>query len=481
MLEKNILDTPHSNKQEQTPIMKLSPLTAISPVDGRYGSKTAGLREIFSEYGLIHYRVQVEVRWLQALATNQEISEVPSLSKSADLFLDQIVKGFSLEDAERVKDIEKTTNHDVKAVEYFLKEKIADNTELASIQEFIHFACTSEDINNLAYGLMLSTALEQYILPELDQVINAIQQLADEHAEQAMLSRTHGQTASPTTLGKEMANVVFRLHRQRQQVADVPVLGKINGAVGNYNAHLSAYPTLDWDAFAENFVTGLGLSFNPYTTQIEPHDYVAELFHSLSRFNTVLIDFSRDIWGYVSLGYFKQKTIAGEIGSSTMPHKVNPIDFENAEGNLGIANALFDHLGSKLPISRWQRDLTDSTVLRNLGVGIGHTTIANQSLLKGISKLEVNPARIAADLDAAWEVLAEPVQTVMRRYGIENPYEKLKEMTRGQQVTQVMIHEFVSKLEIPESAKQILLDLSPASYIGNATLQAGLLKNKMGE
>ncbi len=461
--------------------MKLSPLTAISPVDGRYGSKTAGLREIFSEYGLIRYRVQVEVRWLQALAANQEISEVPSLSKSADLFLNQIVEGFSLEDAERVKGIEKTTNHDVKAVEYFLKEKIADNAELASIQEFIHFACTSEDINNLAYGLMLSAALEQYILPELDQVINAIQQLADEHAEQPMLSRTHGQTASPTTLGKEMANVAFRLHRQRQQVASVPIFGKINGAVGNYNAHLSAYPMLDWVAFAENFVTSLGLSFNPYTTQIEPHDYVAELFHSLSRFNTVLIDFSRDIWGYVSLGYFKQKTITGEIGSSTMPHKVNPIDFENAEGNLGIANALFDHLSSKLPISRWQRDLTDSTVLRNLGVGIGHTTIANQSLLKGISKLEVNPARIAADLNAAWEVLAEPVQTVMRRYGIENPYEKLKEMTRGQQVTQAMIHEFVRKLEIPESAKQILLDLSPASYIGNATLQAGLLKNKMDE
>ena len=452
--------------------MELSPLTATSPVDGRYAGKTAPLRPIFSEYGLIHYRVQVEVRWLQALAREAAIAEVPPFSAEADAHLDAIVSEFSPADAQRVKDIERETNHDVKAVEYFLKEKIASRPELAAVSEFIHFACTSEDINNLAYAMMLRDGRNQVLLPAMERLVSAIRQLAHAHADAAMLARTHGQPASPTTMGKEMANVVVRLQRQRQQFAAVEILGKINGAVGNYNAHLSAYPDVDWPAFARDFVTGLGLTWNPHTTQIEPHDYIAEFFDALARFNTVLIDFDRDLWTYISLNYFRQKTVAGEVGSSTMPHKVNPIDFENSEGNLGLANAVFDHLTRKLPISRLQRDLTDSTVLRNLGVGIAHSLIAWESTLKGIGKLELNAAALAADLDANWEVLAEPIQTVMRRYGIEKPYEKLKELTRGQRVDAAAMQAFVEKLDLPAEAKQTLMALTPASYIGNAAAQA---------
>jgi len=448
--------------------MELTSLTAISPIDGRYGNKTADLRTIFSEYGLIKHRVLVEVRWLQMLAAQTEISEVPALSQHANDILNRIAEQFSIEDAQRVKHIESTTNHDVKAVEYFLKEKITGNTELEAISEFIHFACTSEDINNLAYALMLREARTQSTLPMMDELIDAITQLAHDNADQPMLSRTHGQTASPTTLGKEMANVAHRLRRQREQFKGIEILGKINGATGNYNAHLSAYPDLDWPALAEKFITDLGLDWNPYTTQIEPHDYIAEIFDAQARFNTILIDYCRDVWGYISLGYFKQRTIAGEIGSSTMPHKVNPIDFENAEGNLGMANALFNHLATKLPISRWQRDLTDSTVLRNLGIGCAHSVISYQSCLKGISKLETNPDKLLADLDAAWEVLAEPIQTVMRRYDIENPYEKLKEMTRGTKVDQQSIQKFIGTLDIPEQAKQQLLKMTPMSYTGDA-------------
>jgi adenylosuccinate lyase len=453
--------------------MELSSLTAISPVDGRYGSKTEELRPIFSEYGLIRHRVLVEIRWLQALAAHPGIREVPPLGEHANNILNAIADNFSIEDAQRVKNIERTTNHDVKAVEYLLKEKIAGNQELEAVSEFIHFACTSEDINNLSHALMLREARGQALLPQMDEVIAAIRQLAHAHADLPMLSRTHGQPATPTTLGKEMANVVYRLRRQRDQIAAVAILGKINGAVGNYNAHLAAYPELDWPSLAQQFVENLGLTWNPYTTQIEPHDYMAELFDATARFNTILIDFCRDVWSYISLGHFRQKTIAGEVGSSTMPHKVNPIDFENAEGNLGIANALFGHLASKLPISRWQRDLTDSTVIRNLGVGFAHTTIALQSILKGISKLEANRENLQADLDANWEVLAEPIQTVMRRYGIEKPYEKLKELTRGQRITQGELRAFVERLELPEEAKQALYLLTPATYTGNATDQAG--------
>ncbi len=452
--------------------MELSTLTAISPVDGRYGGKTADLQPIFSEYGLIRHRVLVEVRWLQALAELEQIAEVPPLSEHANNILNNIIENFSEEDAHRVKNIERTTNHDVKAVEYFLKEKIAGNQELEAIGEFIHFACTSEDINNLSHALMLREGRGQVLIPQIDDVIHALQRMAHDLADLPMLSRTHGQPASPTTLGKEIANVVFRLRRQRDQIASVPMLGKINGAVGNYNAHLSAYPDVDWPAFAQQFVESLGLTFNPYTIQIEPHDYMAELFDAVARFNTILIDFSRDVWSYISIGHFKQKTVAGEVGSSTMPHKVNPIDFENAEGNLGIANALFGHLAAKLPISRWQRDLTDSTVIRNLGVGFGHTSIALQSLMKGIGKLEADSHSLAADLDANWEVLAEPIQTVMRRYGIEKPYEKLKELTRGHRITQADLLTFVDGLEIPDEAKQALRDLTPASYTGNAKTQA---------
>ena len=442
-------------------------LTAISPIDGRYGNKVDALRPIFSEYGLIRYRVEVEVRWLQALAAQAEIIEVPAFSDEAHKILNAIVSEFSEADAEAVKNIEKTTNHDVKAVEYFLKQKIQHNAELTAVNEFIHFACTSEDINNLSYALMLKDG-RSLILAEIDACISAIQKLAIASAEQAMLSRTHGQSATPTTTGKEFANVVARMQRQRQQLAQVELLGKINGAVGNYNAHVVAYPALDWPKFAQGFVESLGLTFNPYTIQIEPHDYMAEYFHALSRFNTILIDFNRDVWGYISLGYFKQRTIAGEVGSSTMPHKVNPIDFENSEGNLGLANAILGFLSDKLPVSRWQRDLTDSTVLRNIGVGIAHTSIAIQSSLKGMSKLEINPAALNADLDQNWEVLAEPIQTVMRRYGIEKPYEKLKELTRGQRVTGDGMREFVAKLDIPEAAKQELLALTPHTYTGYA-------------
>jgi adenylosuccinate lyase len=442
-------------------------LTAISPIDGRYAGKVDTLRPIFSEYGLIRYRVEVEVRWLQALAAETKIVEVPALSADAITVLNGIVSNFSEADAQAVKDIEKTTNHDVKAVEYFLKEKIKGNAELHAVNEFIHFACTSEDINNLSYALMLKEG-RSLILAEIDATIDAIKQLALDSAEQPMLSRTHGQSATPTTVGKEFANVVARMQRQREQLAKVELLGKINGAVGNYNAHSVAYPDVNWAVFAQNFVESLGLTFNPYTIQIEPHDYMAEFFHALSRFNTILLDFDRDVWGYISLGYFKQRTIAGEVGSSTMPHKVNPIDFENSEGNLGLANAIFGFLADKLPVSRWQRDLTDSTVLRNIGVGIAHTSIAIQSTLKGISKLEINPALIDQDLDQNWEVLAEPIQTVMRRYGIEKPYEKLKELTRGQRVTGEGMRAFVENLEIPSQAKAELMALTPHSYTGYA-------------
>jgi len=452
--------------------MELTSLTAISPVDGRYGSKSANLRPIFSEYGLIRHRVMVEVRWLQALANNSAITEVPPLSETANRILNEITDNFSEQDAQRVKEIERTTNHDVKAVEYLLKEKIAGNQELEAISEFIHFACTSEDINNLSHALMLREGRSKVLLPLMDDIINAIKQLAHNHAEQPMLSRTHGQPASPTTIGKEMANVVYRLQRQRDQIAAVPMLGKFNGAVGNYNAHLSAYPEYDWQSFSKQFIESLGLDWNPYTIQIEPHDYMAELFDGMARFNTIMIDFCRDIWSYISIGFFKQKTIAGEIGSSTMPHKVNPIDFENGEGNFGIANAIFGHLAAKLPISRWQRDLTDSTVLRSLGVGIAHTTIALQSVQKGISKLEINSEKMLADLDDNWEVLAEPIQTVMRRYGIEKPYEKLKELTRGQRIKAADLQLFIENLEIPDEAKAALKEMTPMNYIGNAIDQA---------
>ena len=452
--------------------MKLSALTALSPVDGRYAGKTSALRQFFSEYGLIKHRVLVEIRWLQALSQHAEITEVPEFSKNANNTLEAILNDFNEDDAQRVKDIEKTTNHDVKAVEYYLKEKIADNQELNAVSEFIHFACTSEDINNLSHALMLKGGRDEVLLKEIDQLSDAIKALAHDYADIPLLCRTHGQPASPSTLGKEMANVVYRLQRQRKQIEQVEILGKINGAVGNYNAHMSAYPNLDWTKFAKDFVESLGITFNPYTIQIEPHDYIAELFDATARFNTIVIDFCRDIWSYISIGYFKQKVIAGEVGSSTMPHKVNPIDFENAEGNMGMANAMMVHLSQKLPISRWQRDLTDSTVLRTLGVSLGHTSIGIQSTLKGISKLEVNEAAIAADLDNNWEVLAEPIQTVMRRYGIEKPYEKLKELTRGQRINAEIISEFIQTLDIPQDAKDQLLKMTPATYIGNAVEQA---------
>ena len=452
--------------------MELTALTAISPVDGRYGSKVSVFRSIFSEYGLIRNRVTVEIRWLQKLAAHPAITEVPAFSAEANAFLDKLVSEFSLADAERIKEIERTTNHDVKAVEYLIKEKIADVPELHAVTEFVHFACTSEDINNLSHGLMLREGLDHGLLPAMDNLVEKLAELAREHAEQPMLSRTHGQTASPTTVGKELANVVYRLRRQLMQIREVEIMGKINGAVGNYNAHLSAYPDVDWAANAEEFIESLGLDWNPYTTQIEPHDYIAELYDAIARFNTILIDLDRDIWGYISLGYFKQKTVAGEIGSSTMLHKVNPIDFENSEGNLGIANALFGHLSAKLPISRWQRDLTDSTVLRNLGVGFAHSLIAYEATLKGLGKLEINPARLNEDLNNAWEVLAEPIQTVMRRYNIEKPYEKLKDLTRGKAMTPEVIKNFVETLEIPEQAKAELRALTPDNYIGNAIDQA---------
>jgi adenylosuccinate lyase len=452
--------------------MELSALSALSPVDGRYGTKTHALRPYFSEYGLINSRVIVEIRWLQQLAANPYIKEVASLSDTANKVLDNIINNFDESQATLVKGIEATTNHDVKAVEYYIKQQFAGNSELEAISEYVHFACTSEDINNLSHALMLKQGLEFVMLPEMKEVLEQIKQLAHTHHDQPMLSRTHGQTASPSTMGKEMANVAARLERQIKQIEAVELLGKINGAVGNYNAHISAYPEIDWQAFAKQFVESLGLTWNPYTTQIEPHDYIAELYDAIARYNTILIDFDRDVWGYISMGFFKQKTVAGEIGSSTMPHKVNPIDFENSEGNLGIANAIMQHLAAKLPISRWQRDLTDSTVLRNLGVGLAHSMIAYQATLKGISKLEINSQRLAEDLDNAWEVLAEPIQTVMRRYGIEKPYEKLKELTRGKDIDADTIAAFIDGLDMPQEAKDSLKALSPASYIGNAVEQA---------
>lgn len=453
--------------------MQLTSLTAVSPVDGRYGSRTSALRPIFSEYGLIRNRVLVEVRWLQRLAAHAGVTEVAPFSDTANAALNELAENFQLEHAERVKEFERTTNHDVKAVEYLLKEQAQKLPELAKVTEFIHFACTSEDINNLSHALMLREGRDDVLLPLMRKLAESLRALSVEFADVPMLSRTHGQPASPTTLGKEFANVVYRLERQIAQTAAIPLLGKINGAVGNYNAHISAYPEIDWEANARDFIEGdLGLTFNPYTTQIEPHDYIAELFDAVARFNTILIDFDRDVWGYISLGYFKQKTVAGEIGSSTMPHKVNPIDFENSEGNLGIANAIFQHLASKLPISRWQRDLTDSTVLRNLGVGMAHSVIAYEATLKGVSKLELNAAKIAEDLDNCWEVLAEPVQTVMRRYGIENPYEKLKDLTRGKGISAAALQTFIETLDLPEEAKVQLRALTPANYIGNAGAQA---------
>lgn len=452
--------------------MSISTLTAISPVDGRYRNKTEALAAYFSEYALIRYRVVVEIRWLQQLAAHPGISEAPPVSDAGHEVLENIIKNFSQADAERVKAIESTTNHDVKAVEYFIKEKIADHPDLKQQTEFVHFACTSEDINNLSYALMLRDGRDLAMLPVMHQLVDRLREMAHDTANQPMLSRTHGQTASPTTVGKEIANVVYRLERQLTQFADSPVLGKINGAVGNYNAHLSAYPDVDWQTNAQAFVEKLGLGWNPYTTQIEPHDYIAEMFAACCRFNTILIDLDRDIWGYISLGYFKQRTIAGEVGSSTMPHKVNPIDFENSEGNLGIANAIMQHLAEKLPISRWQRDLTDSTVLRTVGTGFAHSLIAYHASLKGLSKLSMNPERLAADLDAAWEILAEPIQTVMRRYGVEKPYEKLKELTRGQTINESVLTQFINSLDIPEEARKELRALRPETYIGNATAQA---------
>ncbi len=448
--------------------MQLNALTALSPIDGRYQDKASALRPIFSEFGLLKFRVTVEVRWLQKLASHAQINEVSALSKEANDYLNHIVENFSLEDAVRIKAIERTTNHDVKAVEYFLKEKSEALPELAQISEFIHFACTSEDINNTSHALMLKTAREEVLLPEWKKVIDAVVELANRYKDIPLLSRTHGQPASPTTIGKEMANVAYRLKRQYKQLENLEILAKINGAVGNYNAHLSAYPEIDWHAFSQEFVESLGVTWNPYTTQIEPHDYIAEYFDCVARFNTIVIDFDRDMWGYIALNHFKQRTVAGEIGSSTMPHKVNPIDFENSEGNLGLANAVMSHLGQKLPISRWQRDLTDSTVLRNLGVGLGYALIAYASTLKGISKLEVNEQHLRDELDQNWEVLAEPIQTVMRRYGIEKPYEKLKELTRGKRVDGEAMRQFIDGLALPQAEKDRLKQMTPASYIGYA-------------
>ena len=447
--------------------MTFDNLTSISPIDGRYSDKTSPLKAIFSEFGLIKYRLLVEVRWLEAMSNNQLISEVPKFSPQSNAALLAIADNFSLEDAKSIKEIERTTNHDVKAVEYFLKEKVSSIPELQKVSEFIHFACTSEDINNLSHALMLENG-RLVLLEEMNATLSLITKLAKDNAEVAMLSRTHGQTASPTTLGKEMANFSYRLSRQIDQLSAVQIMGKFNGAVGNFNAHVSAYPEIDWQNVSKDFIEKLGINFAPYSSQIESHDYIAEYFHALNRFNTILIDFCRDIWGYISLGYFTQKTIEGEIGSSTMPHKVNPIDFENAEGNLGLAIAVGDHFATKLPISRWQRDLTDSTVLRNLGVSCAHSLISYASICKGIGKLEINESKITEDLDKAWEVLAEPIQTVMRRYGVENPYEKLKDLTRGKQIDSKIIDDFINTLEIPAEAKEELRKLTPMNYIGNA-------------
>jgi adenylosuccinate lyase len=447
--------------------MTFDTLTSISPIDGRYGDKTGPLKSIFSEFGLIKYRVLVEVRWLQAISMNSQISEVPEFSSESNAVLSSITNNFSLEDAKAIKEIEKTTNHDVKAVEYFLKEKVSAVPELHNASEFIHFACTSEDINNLSHALMLEDGRE-VLLNEMRKALNLISDLAKDNADIAMLSRTHGQTASPTTIGKEMANFSYRLMRQIEQLNNVQIMGKFNGAVGNFNAHLSAYPEIDWPHVSKDFIESLGINYSPYSSQIESHDYIAEYFHALNRFNTIMIDFCRDVWGYISLGYFTQKTIEGEIGSSTMPHKVNPIDFENAEGNLGLAIAIGEHFATKLPVSRWQRDLSDSTVLRNLGVGCAHSLISYASITKGILKLEVNESKLMADLNEAWEVLAEPIQTVMRRYGVENPYEKLKSLTRGKTIDAKILADFISSLEIPQEAKEELLKLTPSNYIGEA-------------
>jgi len=449
--------------------MALTPLTALSPLDGRYAGKVEPLRRHFSELGLIGYRIRIEVEWLKALAAERAIKEVPAFSAATLRQLDAIVLKFSEADGAAVKAIEARTNHDVKAIEYFLKDKLDANAEVARVAEFIHFACTSEDINNLCHALMLKAARDEVMLPALVQIIDRLAALAHQLADAAMLAHTHGQPASPTTLGKELANVVARLRRARDRIAAVRLLGKINGAVGNYNAHLAAYPGVDWEKFARRVVESLGLEFNPYTIQIEPHDAIAELFDAFARANTILLDFDRDVWGYISLGYFTQKTKAGEVGSSTMPHKVNPIDFENSEGNLGLANALLRHMSDKLPVSRWQRDLTDSTVLRNMGVALGHTLLAYDSCLKGLGKLEANRAKLAADLDSNWDVLAEPIQTVMRRYGVASAYEQLKDLTRGKGgITRASLHAFIKTLAIPAAEKKRLLALTPATYIGKA-------------
>ncbi len=448
--------------------MSLSALSALSPLDGRYASKTDALRPLLSEAGFMHHRVKVEISWLIALS-EAGFAELRPFAAEARALLEGLARDFSEDDAARIKAIEAVTNHDVKAVEYWLKEKVQHLPELVAASEFIHFACTSEDINNTSHGMMLKAARDTVLLPSLANVIARLTEIAHANANLPMMSRTHGQPASPTTLGKEMANVVARLQRAQQRIASVEILGKMNGAVGNYNAHLSAYPDFDWPAFSRKVIEErLGLTFNPYTIQIEPHDYIAELFDAVARANTILLDLNRDIWGYISLGYFKQKTKAGEIGSSTMPHKVNPIDFENSEGNLGMANAVLKHMAEKLPVSRWQRDLTDSTVLRNIGVGLGYTLLAYDSCLRGLNKLEVNPARMAEDLDNSWEVLAEPVQTVMRRFGIENPYEQLKELTRGKGISKDALQVFITGLAIPQEAKDLLLAMTPASYVGLA-------------
>ena len=453
--------------------MTLSTLTALSPLDGRYHGKVNALRNHFSEFGLIRYRVLIEIEWLKALSQESGIKELPPFSAATIAKLDQLAAQFSEADAEQIKTIERTTNHDVKAIEYWLRDKLADNKETADKLEFIHFACTSEDINNLSHALMLKSGRNEVMLPALDALIKRLREHAHQHAELPMLCRTHGQTATPSTLGKEMANVVHRLERARERIVGVTILGKINGAVGNYNAHLSAYPDVDWEKLAQNFVEARGIGFNPYTIQIEPHDYMAELFDAFSRTNTILIDLNRDIWGYISMGFFKQKVVAGEVGSSTMPHKVNPIDFENSEGNLGLANALLRHLSEKLPVSRWQRDLTDSTVLRNMGVALGYTLLAYESCLKGLNKLEANPQRLADDLNNSWEVLAEPIQTVMRRYNIENAYDKLKDLTRGKGgINRESLKVFIQTLDIPETEKQRLYQLSPETYTGKAAALA---------
>ncbi|MAZ78339.1 MAG: adenylosuccinate lyase [Legionellales bacterium] len=456
--------------------MELSALTAISPVDGRYQNKTDVLRPIFSEYGLFRFRVLVEIEWLKKLSKNPNIKEIESFSASSISLLDNIKNNFSIDDAKQIKKIEKITNHDMKAVEYFIREKIQSDPKLKNVSQFIHFACTSEDINNLSYALMLKDARENILLPKLQKLIIILQEMSDSYASIPMLSRTHGQTASPTTLGKEMAIYVYRALRQMKQFENIELLGKLNGAVGNFNAHFAAYPDINWMSLSKEFIEELGLTWNPYTTQIESHDYMAEYFHTLARTNTILIDLCRDLWGYISLGYFNLKPIKGEVGSSTMPHKVNPIDFENAEGNFGIADSIFEHLAMKLPTSRWQRDLSDSTVLRNAGVGIAHTIIAFDSTVAGLSKIDINKDVIHEDLKDSWEVLTEPIQTVMRRYNIDNAYEKLKELSRGQKINKEILHNFIEQLDIPDDAKSRLKELNPSNYLGNAEIQAKSIK-----